>query len=532
MSSFINFIEGVGSDITSFFSGASNVVGGVVNFGSNLVNNIKSGIEAIVNGIGNIGNAIFRGISTLGSDLVSLFGDIGGAIVHAAVTFGSLFATGIMNAFHDIASALFGGLHRVASAFEDFAKWAWSGIVHLADVVYGGFEYVYHALREFAEIASNALLAFGTAVYNDLKVVFTAVWNGLVAVGQDIVNFFSGLASLPEDLANAVISFANDVVDDFANIPGNIAKFLATRMTAVMPRLVGWNTFWLTLRGMKDLASAMAIRSPGKSLLAYVSSPLVAYLASILSSSIVPAAFPETSTSSDPTSMVVPQFPQSNVSKRLVPPNIFTPVSNSPISPGYTASSFSRTVSPPKQVKHYVVGASVSDTLDLDNNVQVYNKLTSPFPLSAELVDDVAIVGNIVQTQAPVLSLSYADDLSTYNTALLRILAKSYSDTVDVDYTADVEVLTFVPGEPICTELSPLSSSTTTSDVVDVTPSTCVPTSNAVAETVDADVSVPSSIVELVPPSATPSDIVGADVSVSSGVSISGDTFGVSVTLG
>jgi hypothetical protein len=461
----MSFINGVEQDITNFFSGASDTFSGVVNFGSNIVNGVQNAIQGVVHSIANIAQGIYNGILSIGSDITSIFGELGGAIWHGLVSFATSFGTFFYEALHIVASAVYG-------AFQ----WIWSGIVHIGDALAGVGEWFYNGFREIGSALSQLPVVLGF-VYADIKSFFATIWNGLVAVGSDIINALTSFATGVEDLFNGAIDYVGNVFNDLKYVPEDASKYVTSKIASVLPKVASYNLFFEEMKSLDRLAENMARKKTFAPILLKIGSPFIAGFTSLIAENAINSFFPEITGVNGLQRTQVNTPPKSDVASNIAVPSPFQPVSSTYTPPTVTQPSrASVQIKPAQTFEKYVVGVRENDEEVLTSAPIISNKLVSPYPNSANVIDQLEINGYIVQTTREFISFSTIDTIYVIPYAQLRIKKVKESDTVNVQFQGGVSISTYILGVPIC----PLPS--TTAPVGNV--------SNAINEGIDSNVEV------------------------------------------
>jgi len=472
----MSFINGVEQDITNFFSGASDTFSGVVNFGSNIVNGVQNAIQGVVHSIANIAQGIYNGILSIGSDITSIFGELGGAIWHGLVSFATSFGTFFYEAFHIVASAVYGAFQRISNAFEYIGKWIWSGIVHIGDALAGVGEWFYNGFREIGLALSQVPIVFGY-IYADIKSFFATIWNGLVTVGGDILNAWNAYVAGVEDLFNGAVDYVGDLFNDLKYVPEDASKYVTSKIASVLPKVASYNLFFEEMKSLDRLAENMAGKKTLIPILLKIGSPFIAGFTSLIAENAINSFFPEITGVSGLPRTQVNTPPKSSVTGNVSMPNPFQPVSSTYTPPTITQpSKASVQITPAQTFEKYVVGVRENDEEILTSAPTITNKLISPYPNSANVIDQLEINGYIVQTTREFISFSTIDNIYVIPYAQLRITKVKESDNVNVQFQGGVSVSTYILGVPIC----PLPS--TTAPVGNV--------SNAINEGIDSNVEV------------------------------------------
>ncbi|CAH69421.1 hypothetical protein [Deltalipothrixvirus pozzuoliense] len=446
----MSFITGIEKDITNFFSGASDTFSGVVNFGSNIVNGVQNAVQGVVHSIANIAQGIYNGILSIGSDIVNIFGQIGGAIWHGLVSFATAFGTFFYEAFHIVSSAVYGAFQRVASAFEYVGKWIWGGITHIGDALSAFGNWLYNGFREIGIDLLN-LGVTASFIYADIKSFFITIWNGLVVIGEDIANAFKAFASSVESLFNTASSYASNLLNDVMYIPEDASKYVASKVSSVLPRVASYNLFFEEMKSLDRLSETMGWRKTIAPILLKIGSPFIAGFTSLIAETALKSFFPEVTGVSPRARRTVAPPPSSDVVSSLSVPNPFqnsisqfTPPTVSP--PPQSSVS----LSPSPTFEKYVVGAREEDEELLVELPTVLNKLASPYPNSAIVLDEFTVGGYIVQTTREFISFSSVNNVYVIPYATLKIRKVSEESSATVDFTGGVLVETYLLGIPIC----------------------------------------------------------------------------------
>jgi len=512
----MSFINGIEQDITNFFSGASDTFSGVVNFGSNIVNGVQNAIQGVVHSIANIAQGIYNGILDIGTDIVNIFGELGGAIWHGLVSFATSFGTFFYEAFHIVASAVYGAFQRVASAFEYVGKWIWGGVVHIGDALSSAGEWLYNGFREIGYSLMQLPVIFGD-IYADIKNFFATIWNGLVAVGGDILNALTSFASGVEDLFNGAVDYVGNVFNDLKYAPEDASKYLTSKIASVLPKVASYNLFFEEMKSLDRLAENMATKKTLTPILLKIGSPFIAGFTSLILESALNSFFPEVTGVSASQRTPVKAPPKSDVTSKISIPNPFQPVSSSYTPPTVTQPPSAKVqLKQPQTFEKYVVGVRENDEEILTALPTVSNKLVSPYPNSATAIDQFSVDGYIVQTTREFISFSTIDSVYVLPYAQLKITKVSEEDTVNVSFQGGVSVQTYLLGIPICvlpSTTAPVSNvSGAINEGVESSVEMCLEIENVAGDSVSASVS--TSLSSLVLAQLTPQDSVSASVSI------------------
>lgn len=513
----MSFISGIEQDITNFFSGASDTFSGVVNFGSNIVNGVQNAIQGVVKSIANIAQGIYNGILSIGNDIANVFGQLGGAIWHGLVSFATSFGTFFYEAFHIIASAVYGAFQRIASGFEYIGKWMWSGITHIGDALYGVGEWLYHGFREIGYSLMQLPVIFGN-IYADIKAFFATIWNGLVIVGGDILNALISFTSSVENLFNGAIDYISNLFNDIMYIPEDASKYVTSKIASTLPRVVAYNLFFEEMKSLDRLAENMAKKNTFSPILIKTFSPFIAGFTSLIAESAIKSFFPEITGVSALQRKQVTTPPKSSVTSQINIPNPFQSVSSSYTPPTVTQSpSVNVKLSSPKTFEKYIVGVRENDEELLTALPVVSNKLLSPYPNSVTTVDQLNIYGYIVQTTREFISYSETDNVYVLPYAQLRLAKVSESDTVNIQFQGGVNIQTYLFGIPLCQPPSnnaPVSNiSGAINEGIDSSVSVCLEPDNVASDSISASISTSLTNLELA--EGTQQDNINATASLS-----------------
>jgi hypothetical protein len=457
----MSFISGIEQDVTNFFSGASDTFSGVVNFGSNIVNGVENAIQGVVHSIANIAQGIYNGILTIGNDVATIFGQLGGAIWHGLVSFATSFGTFFYEAFHIVASAVYGAFQRISNAFEYIGKWIWSGIVHIGDALNSAGEWLYNGFREIGYSLLQLPVIFGN-IYGDIKSFFATIWNGLVAVSSDILNALTTFTSSVEGLFNGAVDYVGDVFNDLKYVPEDASKYVTSKIASVLPKVASYNLFFEEMKSLDRLTENMARKKTLTPILLKIGSPFIAGLTSLLTESAIQSFFPEITSVSPLSRTQVNTPPKSNVTSNISIPNPFQSVSSSYIPPTVTQPpSANVQLNQPYTFEKYVVGVRENDEEILTTLPTVNNKLVSPYPNSITAIDQMSVNGYIVQKTREFISFNTTNDVYVLPYAQLKITKVSEEDTVNVNFQGGISIQTYLLGVPTClpsTNNAPVSS--------------------------------------------------------------------------
>jgi len=512
----MSFISGIEQDITNFFSGASDTFSGVVNFGSNIVNGVQNAIQGVIKSIANIAQGIYNGILSIGSDIANIFGQLGGAIWHGLVSFATSFGAFFYEAFHIIASAVYGAFQRIANGFEYIGKWLWSGIIHIGDALHSVGEWLYHGFREIGYSLMQLPVIFGN-IYADIKAFFATIWNGLLTVGGDIINALVSFASDVENLFNGAIDYVGNLFNDLMYVPEDASKYITSRIASVLPRVVAYNLFFEEMKSLDRLAENMAKKKTLAPILLKIGSPFIAGFTSLIAESAINSFFPEITNVSALQRKQVTTPPKSNVTSNISIPNPFQPVSSSYTPPTVTQPpSVSLQLKAPQTFEKYIVGVRENDEELLTALPTVSNKLLSPYPNSVTAIDQLKIDGYIVQTTREFISFSDTENVYVLPYAQLRLTKVSEEDEIDISFSGGLGVQTYIVGIPICLPPSnnaPVSSiSNAINDGIESNVQICLVINNIMSDSLTASPSLFSSL--YIPTQNTQSDTVTASISL------------------
>jgi len=490
----MSFINGIEQDITNFFSGASDTFSGVVNFGSNIVNGVENAIQGVVHSIANIAQGIYNGILTIGNDIATIFGQLGGAIWHGLVSFATSFGTFFYEAFHIVASAVYGAFQRISNAFEYIGKWIWSGIVHIGDALSSAGEWLYNGFREIGYSLLQLPVIFGD-IYADIKSFFATIWNGLVAVSGDILNALTTFTSSVEGLFNGAVDYVGNVFNDLKYVPEDASKYVTSKIASVLPKVASYNLFFEEMKSLDRLTENMARKKTLTPILLKIGSPFIAGLTSLLTESAIQSFFPEITGVNALSRTQVNTPPKSNVTSKINIPNPFQSVSSS-----YTPLTVTQPPSAnvqlnqPYTFEKYVVGVRENDEEILTALPTVNNKLVSPYPNSVTAIDQMSINGYIVQKTREFISFSAIDNVNVLPYAQLKVTKVSEQDTVNVNFVGGISVQTYLLGVPIClppANNAPVSSiSDAINEGVESSIEMCLEIENVAGDSVSASASV------------------------------------------
>jgi len=446
----MSFIEGIEKDITNFFSGASDTFSGVVNFGSNIVNGIQNAVQGVVHSIANIAQGLYNGLMSIGSDIANVFGQLGGAIWHGLVSFATSFGSFFYEAFHIVASAVYGAFQRIGSAFEYIGKWVWSGITHIGDALHSAGEWLYNGFVAIGSALSQLPVVF-SSIYADIKNFFAVIWNGLVTVGGDILNALVSFVQGVEGLFNGAIDYVGNVFNDLMYAPEDASKYVVSKVASVLPKVVAYNLFFEEMKSLDRLAENLATKKTLAPILLKIGSPFIAGFTSLMAESAIGSFFPEIVGVSAVPRKQVTTPPKSSISSSISIPNPFQPVPTTYTPPPITQP-------PPASVQlqqaqtfeKYVVGVRENDEELLTELPTVSNKIVSPYPNSVTAIDQLSVNGYIVQITREFVSFSTINGIYVLPYAKLRITKLSEEDTVNVNFAGGVSIQTYLLGIPIC----------------------------------------------------------------------------------
>ena len=511
----MSFISGTEQDIINFFSGASDTFSGVVNFGSNIVNGVQNAIQGVVHSIANIAQGIYNGILSIGNDIATVFGQLGGAIWHGMVSFATSFGTFFYEAFHIVASAVYGAFQRISNAFEYIGKWIWSGIVHIGDALSSAGEWLYNGFREIGYSIMQLPVIFGN-IYTDIRSFFATIWNGLVAVGSDILNALTTFASSVEGLFNGAVDYVGEIFNDLKYAPEEASKYVTSKIASVLPKVASYNLFFEEMKSLDRLAENMATKKTLTPILLKIGSPFIAGLTSLLTESAIQSFFPEITGVSASSRTKVNTPPKSGVTSKISIPNPFKSVSSSYTPPTITQPSrTSVQLNQPYTFEKYVVGVRENDAEILTALPTINNKLVSPYPNSATAIDQMSVNGYIVQTTREFISLSTTNGVYVLPYAQLKVTKLSEEGAVNVQFQGGVSVQTYLLGVPIClppANDAPVSSiSGAINEGIESNVQMCLEIENVMGDSVSVSPSPYSS--SSAPTQYTPSDTASASVS-------------------
>jgi len=497
----MSFISGIEQDITNFFSGASDTFSGVVNFGSNIVNGVENAIQGVVKSIANIAQGIYNGIIAIGNDITDIFGQLGGAIWHGLVSVATSFGTFFYEAFHIISSAIYGAFQRIANAFEYVGKWIWSGIVHIGDALSTLGQWFYNGFVQISSALSYLPTVIGS-IYGDIKNFFATIWNGLVAVGGDILNALTSFVSDVENLFNEAVDYVGNIFNDLMYIPEDASKYVATKVASVLPKVVAYNLFFEEMKSMDRLAENMAKNAGTKRtflpILLKIGSPFIAGFTSLIAESAINSFFPEISgvTALQRKQITLP--PKSSITQNINIPNPFQSVSSTYTTPSSTQQSgVNVQLNLPQTFQKYIVGVRENDEEILTSLPTINNKLVSPYPNSATAIDQLSIEGYIAQITRGFTTFSMTHNVYVTPYAILKISKVREQDTVNVEFQGGVTVQTYVLGIPVC--LPPANNAPTSNvngainEGIGSSVQACLEIGNIVSDSISASVSTFSS---------------------------------------
>ena len=512
----MSFINGIEQDITNFFSGASDTFSGVVNFGSNIVNGVENAIQGVVHSIANIAQGIYNGILTIGNDIATIFGQLGGAIWHGLVSFATSFGTFFYEAFHIVASAVYGAFQRISNAFEYIGKWIWSGIVHIGDALNSAGEWLYNGFREIGYSLLQLPVIFGD-IYADIKSFFATIWNGLVAVSSDILNALTTFTSSVEGLFNGAVDYIGNVFNDLKYVPEDASKYVTSKIASVLPKVASYNLFFEEMKSLDRLTENMARKKTLTPILLKIGSPFIAGLTSLLTESAIQSFFPEITGVSQLSRTQVNTPPKSSVTSKINIPNPFQSVSSSYTPPTVTQPpSANVQLNQPYTFEKYVVGVRENDEEILTALPTVNNKLVSPYPNSVTAIDQMSVNGYIVQKTREFISFSAIDNVNVLPYAQLKVTKVSEKDTVNVNFVGGISVQTYLLGVPIClppANNAPVSSiSGAINEGIDSSIQLCLEIGNIIGNSVSASTSLFNN--SYIPAQYMQSDTATASVSV------------------
>ena len=521
----MSFISGIETAITNFFSSASDTFTGVVNFGANIINGVQNAVQGVVNSIANIAQGLYNGLLTIGSDIVNFFGQLGGAIWHALVSFGITIGAYFYTAWHTLSSAVYGVGQRLSNAFEFIGKFFGNAIGAIGIAVHNLGEWLYHGVRSISD-ALIQIGIFGYNLYLDVRNILTGVWNYIVSYYASQIQSWVNVAHGIETFAGDVIGYFKSLFDDLLYVPEDVSKYVASKISNVVPRVVAYNLFFEEMRALDRVADNLAknIFLNGKvsplsrmvpPLLVKFFSPFIAGLTALFTQETLTRFFPEFTGVSPMPRKSTATPPTSSISSLL---SSASPLS--PITSQFTGSQPSLpppiSVSPPQiqQLQRYVVGVKQVDAIELVQLPTVSNSIRSPFPNTATILEQLGVNGTLVVSPAQVLSLTEQDTVTPIPFAELRIKTVSETDTVDVEFSGGVIVNTYILGIPLCQLPStlPPGSSFPPSDTIEDNVSLCLEPLSSVGDTANG---VSSQFESPAPPSAVKvSDNARASVSL------------------
>jgi len=497
----MSFLSGIEQDVTNFFSGVSDVFSGVVNFGSNIVNGVQNAVQGVVNAIANIGQGMYNGLMSIGNDIANVFGQLGGAIWHGLVSFATSLGSFLYQAYHIVASAIYGAFQRIANAFEFVGKWIWSGIVHIGDALHGVGEWLYNGLREIGSALAQ-LPAILSDIYADIKAFFSIIWNGLVAVADDIFNTLVSFVQGVEHLFNDAVDYVTNIFNDLLYVPEDVSKYVATKVTSVLPRLIAYNLFFEEMKSLDRLAENMAISAGTKKaflpILLKIGSPFIAGLTSMVVESAISSFFPELAGNDPPSRKKLTPPPKSDIAKNISIPHPFHSTMSAYVPPIITQPS--RAVVQLKSAKtfeKYVVGVKETDEELLTTIPVISNKIASPYPNFSTTVDQLNINGYIIQIPKEFILFSETDKVYVLPYGKLILTEINENDSIDVSFSGGISVKTYLPGIPLCP--SPTNNVPTgningaINDGIESNVQICLEIGNVMNDTVNASISLYSS---------------------------------------
>ncbi len=471
------------SFFANFLSGAS----GLVSFASNTISSIQNAGASIESLAGNIGNALAK----IPSEIVSAISNVGQGILYGLSIIGSFFQT----AFHDLSSALYGGLQRIEHAFNYIGKSLYSMGVYLADQIVQATQWLRKGAIDVVNTIVNIFLQIGQAVL-PLVVDFinfsSEVYNGLVKFGQDIMNFFSSLASDFTPITGFFENAFGQLVD-LPQLPVNLAKQEASRVASAFPKVVGFNTSMEIIKSISRYIGAETSlkRMVGKALLG----PFLGSLGGVITELIMQAFYPQTTTSS---------VYQANIQKSV--PNPTTPLSTSLSLP---SSSTNKTIQPPSITTSEPEPVPPSTTMPtgsqviavtIDDAMNMLTQITSAYEggvqianLQQSLVDNLGISASIVPSLLGLYSLVASDSTSPTLTIESLIGQESPSDILSMNVDVNVSLIDLPQGLYICQQLSTneqtqYTSPSTVSDTIAVDYSTCLPLTGGAFDQVNGEI--------------------------------------------
>ncbi|AZI75863.1 hypothetical protein SBFV3_gp28 [Sulfolobales Beppu filamentous virus 3] len=502
----MSFISGIETAISNFFSGASDTFSGVVNFGSNIINGVQNAVQGVLHGLTNIAQGIYNGLLTIGNDIATVFGQLGGAIWHALVSFGVTAGTFFYEAFHTVASAVYGFGQRIASSLEYVGKWIWNALGVIGQALHNVGNWLYNAMYQLSNVFID-WLRFQYDIYLDLRNIFVAIWNWLVTAFQNIVNLFIDIGKTIESFGNDALSFLHSLYSDILHLPEDVSKYVATKMSNVIPRVVAYNLFFEEMKALDRVADNLArnitLTDRGFSLsrvfspiLVKVFSPFIAGFTSLLAQETLTKFFPEFSGVTPQQRKTLPTPPSSTISNSLSAVNPLTSITS--IFTGTKPSpQTALTVQPPQlqSFQRYVVGVKQVDAITLLELPTVSNEVRSPFPNSATILEQVGVNGTLLVSPAQVESFNIADSVGITTFASLRLKTVTESDTIDVYSESGVFVNTFILGIPLCPLPSTLSAGSNfqPSDYISDNVELCLEPLSSVGQSEDAQATTYSS---------------------------------------
>lgn len=485
----MSFILGIEKEIRNFFSGASDTFSGVVNFGTNIISGVQNAVQGVIHSVGNIAQGLYNGLLMIGNEIAKIFGDIGGALWHGLVSFATSFGTFIYEGLHTIASSTYGAFQRIGSALEFAGKWLWSGITHVGNAFVILGQWLYSGLREIGHYLGQ-ILPVVQAIYADIKDFSLVLWGDIVVASKGITIAWNSYIKGIENTYNNLVNFITTHIHDLMYAPEELSKYVASKVSKVLPRLVAYNLFFEELRALDRLTESMARGNNSlRPLLVKIASPFIAGFTSMMAETALTSFFNEITRITPAQRNMLSKPPTSSISNVATIPNLFTTQAQS-----YTPI----TISPPPQAsvslsstrtfEKYVVGVREIDEELLLGAPIVSNKIISPYPNSATSVEQVLVNGYIVQTSLEFISFSTVNKLYVIPYAKLRIVSTKETTTEKVGFTGGISLTTYLLDIPFCPTPSTLSKQDEIKSQVQI----CLEIGNVPAD--DALVSIKSSI--------------------------------------
>ena len=447
------------------FQTASSTFSGFINFGSNIANGISAVVSAISNGLVTLSKAI----TNIPSEILTYLQNFGFALWHALFSVGQFLYSG----FHDIASAIVGGIETIAKRLYS----AFNNVITLIDTIRND---IHNWLTSLIPFFLN-IVNIGIEAYNELKQIGATIlnalhsfYNSLVPLFSNLINFLASLPALFSDLVNI-----QNIIGDIPKLVTEYTKQEASRIASAFPRVTGFNIAmeilkWKARKGFSGLTDAFL-------------TPFQAMLAGAIVESLLKSFYPDATTTAYKTS-ISPTAPQATVTP-IQPtspsqlPTITTPQTSTPTQPSMpTPTSFEMT-------HPSVIGMNVEDQLTLSSQLGLANvggfELTNMIQtLSDTFGVSVEMLTQIVRT----LGVIDIDQFTPIGVAQTFISSSEQLDTLSISYSISTSILTPPAYLTWCIPTTPtppsanVSDSVTVSETASVYESICIPIGNIASD--------------------------------------------------